>query len=124
MTIASSSRADPFSAPSPPPTFLSLDIPFFLFLFFFGLTARVIPLRSALRVFCFVGSAPNNTRFPPTKLTLACDSTPPRSLSCPKEKRVYGELLFRQATWDATLLHPFLYVIDFKRALSFGEAQV
>ena len=37
---------------------------------------------------------------------------------------VYGELLFRQATWHATLLHPFLYVIDFKRALGFGEAQV
>ena len=36
---------------------------------------------------------------------------------------VYGELLFRQATWHATLLHPFLYVIDFKRALNFGEAQ-
>jgi hypothetical protein len=37
---------------------------------------------------------------------------------------VYGELLFRQATWRATLLHPFLYVIDSKRALSFGEAQL
>jgi hypothetical protein len=37
---------------------------------------------------------------------------------------VYGELLFRQATWHATLLHPFLYVLDFKRALGFGEAQV
>jgi hypothetical protein len=36
---------------------------------------------------------------------------------------VYGELLFRQATWHATLLHPFRYVIDFKRALNFGEAQ-
>jgi hypothetical protein len=36
---------------------------------------------------------------------------------------VYGELLFRQATWHAALLHPFLYVIDSKRALSFGEAQ-
>ena len=36
---------------------------------------------------------------------------------------VYGELLFRQATRHATLLHPFLYVIDFKRALGFGEAQ-
>jgi hypothetical protein len=36
---------------------------------------------------------------------------------------VYGELLFRQATWHATLLHPFLYVIDSKRALNFGEAQ-
>jgi hypothetical protein len=33
-------------------------------------------------------------------------------------------LLFRQATWHATLLHPFLYVIDFKRALGFGEAQL
>ena len=37
---------------------------------------------------------------------------------------VYGELLFRQATRHATLLRPFLYVIDSKRALSFGEAQV
>ena len=37
---------------------------------------------------------------------------------------VYGELLFRQATWHATLLHPFLYVIDSKRALSFGEAHL
>ena len=36
--------------------------------------------------------------------------------------RVYGELLLRRATWHETLLHPFLYVIDFKRALSFGEA--
>jgi len=34
---------------------------------------------------------------------------------------VYGELLLRRATWHETLLHPFLYVIDFKRALSFGE---
>jgi hypothetical protein len=33
-------------------------------------------------------------------------------------------LLFRQATRHATLLHPFLYVIDFKRALGFGEAQL
>jgi hypothetical protein len=32
-------------------------------------------------------------------------------------------LLIRQATGHATLLHPFLYVIDSKRALSFGEAQ-
>lgn len=66
------------------PTFLILDIPFFLFPIFFGLTARVIPLRSGLRVFCFVGSALKNAGFPPTMQTLACDSTPPRSLSCPK----------------------------------------
>jgi hypothetical protein len=26
-------------------------------------------------------------------------------------KPVYGELLFRQATWHATLLHPFLYLL-------------
>src|SRR4029077_14958734 len=39
-------------------------------------------------------------------------------------RRVYGELLFRQATWHATLLHPFLYVIDSKCALKFGEAQL
>jgi hypothetical protein len=31
---------------------------------------------------------------------------------------------FAGATWHKTLLHPFLYVIDFKRALSFGEAQL
>ncbi len=37
---------------------------------------------------------------------------------------VYGELLFYQAERHATLLHLFLYVIDFKRALNFGEAQV
>jgi hypothetical protein len=37
---------------------------------------------------------------------------------------VYGELFFRQATLRATLLHLFLYVIDFKRALNCGEAQV
>jgi hypothetical protein len=37
---------------------------------------------------------------------------------------VYGELLIRPATGHATLLHPFLCVIDSKRALSFGEAQV
>jgi hypothetical protein len=35
---------------------------------------------------------------------------------------VYGELLFRQAAWHA-LLHPFLHVVDLKRALNFGEAQ-
>jgi hypothetical protein len=40
------------------------------------------------------------------------------------ENPVYGELLLRRATWHETLLHPFLYVIDFKRALSFGEAQL
>jgi len=34
---------------------------------------------------------------------------------------VYGELLFRQARWHTTLLRRFLYVIDSKRALSFGE---
>jgi hypothetical protein len=33
-------------------------------------------------------------------------------------------LLFRQATSHETLLHPFPYAIDFKRALNFGEAQV
>jgi hypothetical protein len=33
-------------------------------------------------------------------------------------------LLLRRATWHETLLHRFLYVIDFKRALSFGEGQV
>jgi hypothetical protein len=59
--------------------------PFFLRPIFFGLTARVIPLRSGLRVFCFVGSALNDTGFPPTKQTLACDSAHPRSLSCPKQ---------------------------------------
>jgi putative transposase len=32
-------------------------------------------------------------------------------------------LLLRRATWHETLLHRFLYVIDFKRALSFGEGQ-
>jgi hypothetical protein len=37
--------------------------------------------------------------------------------------RVPGELLFRVTTGHVTLLRPFLYVIDFKRALSFGEAQ-
>ena len=37
---------------------------------------------------------------------------------------VYSELLIRQATGHATLLHRFLYVIDSKRALSFGEAQL
>jgi len=36
---------------------------------------------------------------------------------------VYGELLIRQATGHATLFHPSLYVIDSKRAFSFGEAQ-
>ena len=37
---------------------------------------------------------------------------------------VYGELLIRPASGHATLLHHFLYVIDSKRALSFGEAQM
>src|SRR5260221_9588469 len=32
----------------------------FLFPIFFGLTARVIPLRSGLRVFCFHGSSPHD----------------------------------------------------------------
>jgi hypothetical protein len=64
--------------PEPGHSFLSFPI-------FFGLTAQVIPLRSGLRVFCFVGSALNSIGFPPTMQTLACDSTPPRSLSCPKE---------------------------------------
>jgi hypothetical protein len=44
-------------------------------------------------------------------------------ISLLSQRPVYGELLFRRATWHETLLHPFLYVIDFKRALSFGEAQ-
>ena len=39
-------------------------------------------------------------------------------------KPVYGELLLRHAAWHATLLHPFLYAVDLKRALSFGEAQL
>jgi PIN domain nuclease of toxin-antitoxin system len=69
------------------PTFLRLDIYFLSALIFFGLTAQVIPLRSDLRVFCFIGSALNNTGFPPTKQTLASDCTPPRSLSCPQSKR-------------------------------------
>src|SRR5260370_33239576 len=38
-------------------------------------------------------------------------------------RRVYGELLFRQAKQHATLLTPFRYVIDFKRALGFGVAE-
>jgi hypothetical protein len=42
------------------PIFLSLDIPLFLFPIFFGLTARVIPLRSGLRAFCFHGSSPES----------------------------------------------------------------
>ena len=42
---------------------------------------------------------------------------------CRPIRPVHGELLLRRATWHETLLHPFLYVIDFKRALSFGEAQ-
>jgi hypothetical protein len=41
-----------------------------------------------------------------------------------RSRRCPWQLLFRQATWHATLLHPFLYVIDFKGALNFGEAQV
>jgi hypothetical protein len=45
----------------------------------------------------------------------------PRSRPFPP---VYGELLFRQATWHATLLYPFLYVIDSKCALKLGEAQL
>jgi hypothetical protein len=34
---------------------------------------------------------------------------------------VYGELLFRQPTWHEILLHPFPYVIDFKRALNLAR---
>jgi hypothetical protein len=40
------------------------------------------------------------------------------------QREIYGELLFRQAAWHATLLHPFLYVVDLKRVINFGEAQV
>jgi hypothetical protein len=53
-----SSRADPFSAPSFPQRFLSLEFPFLLFPIFFRRTARVIPFRSGLHVFCFHGSSP------------------------------------------------------------------
>jgi len=60
---------------------------FFLFPIFFGLTARVIPLRSGLRVFCFVGSALKNAGFPPTMQTLACDSAPPSLSVVPQIKR-------------------------------------
>src|SRR6266404_3452719 len=45
----------------------------------------VIPLRSGLRVFCFVGSALNNTGFPPTKQTLASDSTSLALCRAPKK---------------------------------------
>jgi hypothetical protein len=55
-----SNRANPLSGSLFSPMFLSLDIPFFLFPIFFGLTARVIPLRSGLRVFCFHGSSPES----------------------------------------------------------------
>src|SRR5260370_20419544 len=58
--LCPSNRTDPLSGSSFSTTFLSLDIPFFLFPIFFGLTARVIPLRSALRVFCFHGSSPDS----------------------------------------------------------------
>jgi hypothetical protein len=38
-------------------------------------------------------------------------------------KPVYGELLFRQATWHATHCYiPFLCVIDFTSAFNCGEA--
>jgi hypothetical protein len=56
-----SNRANPLSGSLFSPMFLSLDIPFFFFPIFFGLTARVIPLRSGLRVFCFHGSARDST---------------------------------------------------------------
>jgi predicted permease len=49
--------------------FLSYEISLFLFAIFFGFSARVIPLRSDVRVFCFVGSALNNTEFLPTRQT-------------------------------------------------------
>lgn len=56
-----SRRSDCTPAPSQHAVVPELGIfPFFLFPIFFGLTARVIPLRSGLRVFCFVGSALNN----------------------------------------------------------------
>jgi len=58
--IHRSNRTDPLSEPSSSPTFLSLGIRFFLFPIFFGLAARVIPLRSGLRVFCFHGSSPDS----------------------------------------------------------------
>jgi hypothetical protein len=58
--IHRSIRTDPLSGPSSSPTFLSLGIRFFLFPIFFGLTARVIPLRSGLRVFCFHGFSPDS----------------------------------------------------------------
>ena len=58
--IHRSNHTDPLSGPSSSPTFLSLGIRFFLFPILFGLTARVIPLRSGLRVFCFHGSSPDS----------------------------------------------------------------
>jgi len=85
LTIADSHESEELHVRTTPfavrvsflPDVPELDIPFFLsFPIFFGLTARVIPLRSGLRLFCFVGSALNNTGFPPTKQTLACDSKP------------------------------------------------
>src|SRR5260370_32073443 len=45
----------------PSPAVPELGHSFLSFPIFFGLTARIIPLRSGLRVFCFHGSSPNNT---------------------------------------------------------------
>jgi hypothetical protein len=48
------------------------------------------------------------------------------AVSSSKQTLWLANCYFRQATSPtspATLLHPFLYVIGFKRALNFGEAQ-
>jgi len=77
------------------PMYLSVQPPFSSH--FLGLTARVIPVRSGLRVFCFLGSSPKTSWVPPRMQTLACDSQPPRSLSCPKklgQKGVHKTLMY------------------------------
>ncbi len=112
--MSSCEAAHASNCTDPPPgissslAFLSPDICLFSSLIFFVLTARVIPLRSGLRVFCFVGSALNNTGFPPTKQTLACDSTPPRSLSCPKEKgaerKGKNKMSYLNVKWNSSAL--------------------
>ena len=56
-TCVNSNRADLLSGSSFSLMLLNVDVPFFLFPIFFGLTARVIPLRSGLRVFCFLGTS-------------------------------------------------------------------
>ena len=54
-------------------------------------------------------TALNSTGYPPTMQTLACDSTPPRSLSCLKEngaERKVNKMSYLYVKWNSFGLRP------------------